>query len=202
MVSGMLDTQPDQLPDPRLRFAKQPSLSGVGPLGHSISLQWLAARGARLLGRLGGVVGRTLWFAPDLADSVRFGDRVSAEIRQLVDQAIDRNGIPAPPVEADPGDDPEPEPQRFTAPEVLDLDAAGVTTVIWATGFGADLSWVDLPWAGADGAPLHDGGRSPIDGLWYVGLPWMRTRKSALVVGAGDDAAAVVGELETWLRRR
>ena len=116
VVSGMMDMTPDRLPDPGMRYAPQPVVSGVGRYGHSLSLQWLAARGVRLLGRLVAVDGEQLRFAPDLAGSIRFADRGSAEFRQAIDQAIVARGIAAPASEPDPADEPEPDPDRFAAP--------------------------------------------------------------------------------------
>jgi putative flavoprotein involved in K+ transport len=198
-LTGMLDATPDRLPDPRLRLAKQPVVSGVGRRGHAVSLQWLAARGVRLLGRLVAVEGDRLRFAPDLPDSIRFGDRSSAEIRGAIDKAITERGIGAPAGELEPADLPEPDPDRFAAAGSLDLSRAGIGTVIWATGFGPDLSWVDLPIAGPFGMPAHEGGRSPVAGVWFMGIPWMRTRKSALILGADDDARVVADDLVAWL---
>lgn len=198
-VSGMLDVTPDRVPDRRMLSAKQPSLSGVGRYGHTISLQWLAGRGVQLLGRLVAIEGDRLRFAPDLADSIRFADRVSAEIRHSVDQAIEAAGWTAPAAEPDPADDPAADPDGFHVPETLDLAAAGIGSVIWATGFGPDLSFVELPIAGPGGGVAHQGGRSVVPGLWFLGIPWMRTRKSALILGADDDARAVVDDLAAWL---
>ena len=182
-----------------MRYAPQPVVSGVGRYGHSLSLQWLAARGVRLLGRLVAVDGDRLRFAPDLADSIRFADRGSAEFRQAIDQAIVTRGIAAPAPEPDPADEPEPDPDRFAAPGSLDLAAEGIGTVIWATGFRPDLSWVQLPIDGPDGLPAHDGGRSVVPGLWFVGIPWMRSRKSGVILGADEDAHAVVDDIVSWL---
>ena len=198
-MSGMLDATPEQLPDPRSRFAKQPSLSGVGRYGHSISLQWLAGLGVRLFGRLVAIEGTTIGFAADLADSIRFADRVSGEMRQMVDEAIERAGRPAPDAEPDHADTPVIDPDRYQSPASLDLAQEGVGTVIWATGFGADLSWAELPILGSDGTPDQRQGRSVVPGIWFLGIPWMRTRKSALILGADDDARAVVDDLVAWL---
>ena len=186
-------------PDPRMRDAKQPMVSGVGHHGHSVSLQWMAAQGVRLLGRLVAVDGDRIRFAPDLADSIRFGDRASAEVRQSIDRTIESRGLSAPDAEPDAADEPAADPDGFPAPETLDLTAAGISSVIWATGFGPDLAWVDLPISGPDGMPAHVGGRASIPGLWYTGIPWMRSRKSGVILGAADDARAVVDELVTWL---
>jgi len=198
-VSGFLDVRPDQLPDRRLLRARQPSLSGVGRYGHTISLQSLAGQGVQLLGRLVSIDGDVIHLAPDLPDSIRFADRVSAELQQMIDRAIERLGISVPEAEPDPADIPVVDADAFRGPETLDLAAAGIGTVIWATGFGPDLAYVDLPIQGPDGALDHVAGRSVVPGLWFLGMPWMRSRKSGVILGADEDARAIVAEVSAWL---
>ena len=197
--TGFLDVTPDQLPDRRMLLVRQPSVSGIGRYGHTISLQWLATQGVRLLGRLVAIDGRQLRFASDLPDSIRFADRVSAELKQMVDRAIEARAVTAPAPEPDAVDTPAADPDGFHAPETMDLTTEGIGTVIWATGFGPDLSWVDLPIRAPDGSLAHTGGRSEVPGVWFLGVPWQRTRKSALILGADDDARAVVEDLVAWL---
>lgn len=78
----------------------------------------------------------------------------------------------------------------------LDLAARGITTVIWATGYGWDYSWVDLPVVDGRGNPLQRRGVVPDrPGLYFVGLHWLHTRKSGLFLGVGDDAAHVASHI-------
>ena len=93
--------------------------------------------------------------------------------------------------------DPEPAVAKLPIPAIdeLDLRAAGVGTVLWANGFRPDHSWIEGVEPDAQGWPLHDAGGSPIPGLYFVGLHWLRKRKSSLFSGVGEDAEHVVSAL-------
>jgi putative flavoprotein involved in K+ transport len=75
-----------------------------------------------------------------------------------------------------------------TSPPELDLRAAGVTSLVWATGFRPDFSWIQLPALDAAGEPVHRRGVSPCAGLYFLGLPWLHKLKSSVLCGVGEDA--------------
>jgi putative flavoprotein involved in K+ transport len=77
----------------------------------------------------------------------------------------------------------------------LDVQAAGVTSVIWATGYKFDFGLVRLPILDGDGYPIQKRGITDYPGLYWVGLPWLHTAKSGLLFGVGDDAAAIVADI-------
>ena len=192
--SGWMAQRPEDLPDPAMMRAAQPLISGVGPRGHTLSLQGLARRGVTLLGHFESADGYRLRFAADLAQHVRFGDEIAVRIRQHVDDHIARRGIAAPPSEPDPADEPA-DPETFRSPTELDLADRGVRSVIFTTGFRADYSWLRLPVVRSDGSVMHEQGRAPVDGLWFVGLLWLRMRKSGIILGAMDDSAHVAAQV-------
>ena len=193
--TGWMDQRPSDLPDPAMRFWAQPQISGVGPLGHTVSLQSLAAGGVRLLGHLEGIDGTKARFAPDLPQHVEFADETARRMRQHIDEHVARSGIAAPPSDPDPADEPVADPSAFTAPLDLDLTASGVSAVIFSTGFTADFSWLRVPVVDERGTPIHAEGRSPVAGLWFLGFPWLRTRKSGIIWGAAEDSAATVDQV-------
>ena len=193
--TGWLDQRPADLPDPAMQYWAQPLLSGVGPLGHTVSLQSLAARGVRLLGHFDGADGSRLRFAADLPGHVTFGDEIARRMRQHVDEHIARRGIVAPPSDPDPADEAVADPSTFTTPSELDLAECGTTSVVFSTGFEADFSWLRLPVIDDRGAPIHTEGRSAVPGLWFLGFPWLRTRKSGIIWGASEDSAAIVDQV-------
>lgn len=198
--TGWGEQRPADLPDPAMQRAAQPLTSGTGALGHTLSLQSLAAHGVTLLGRFTGADGARVRFAADLPQHIAFGDEISRRMRQHVDDHIARAGIAAPPSDPDPADAPVPDPERFTAPTELDLFDRGIRTAIFSTGFSPDLSWLHLPVFDERGTPLHRGGRSPVDGLWFLGLIWLRKRKSGVIWGADEDSAEIVAEVAAYLR--
>jgi putative flavoprotein involved in K+ transport len=191
---GWFDQRPTDLADPAMVRRPQPQISGVGPRGHTVSLQALAARGVTLLGHLQGAVGTRLSFAPDLAEHIGSADEASRGFRDDVDEHIARWGIDAPPSDPDPADA-ACDPSVFDPPGEVDLDDRGITTVIFTTGFTSDLSWLRLPVVDERGVPIHQEGRSPVDGLWFLGWAWLRRRKSGIIWGAAEDSAHVVDQI-------
>lgn len=193
---GFLDVPLEELPDPALQFAAQPQVSGTRG-GHTVSLQSLARDGATLLGHAAGIEGRTLRLRKDLRENIAFADERAAMFRQAVDEFIEREGIDAPPADPDPNEPPLPDLGDSSEWATLDLDRHDVHTFVWCTGFEADWSWVDVDAFDDDGRPRHVGGASECRGLYFVGFPWLRKRKSGILHGVSEDAAHVVEHLAT-----
>lgn len=189
---GDFEVTPAELDDPSVLRVAQPQVSGLGRLGHTLSLQSLAADGVTLLGRLTDIDGHDLVFDDSLADNIRFADEKSAAVKRDVDAHIDFLGIDAPPAEVDAADRPWTDASETVSPARLDLRDARVSTLIWCTGFRPDFPWLHLPVLDADGRPRHRDGVSPVPGLYFLGVPWLRKRKSGLVCGVAEDAAVIV----------
>ena len=173
----------EQLPDPRVRFACNPHLSGHHG-GHETNLRRMASDGITLIGRVMAVDGERIGCAPDLPANLAFADAFFDErLRGAIDTFIERSGAEAGPDDREPFD--------FEPPEVvaLDLAAEGVDSVIWTTGYALDFSWIDLPILDAAGVPIQDRGVSPVPGLSFIGLPWLRDQASATLFGVARDAA-------------
>jgi putative flavoprotein involved in K+ transport len=197
---GYFDQQLSDLPDPAMRWWPQPNISGIGPGGRTLSLQSVRTQGGVLAGRVAGIEDGVVAFAPDLGTSLAMGDAISARTRHGIDALIAARGLDAPPPDADPADEPVARPDSVSAPDRLDLAAAGVGTVIWATGFGPDLSWIDITIATERGFPVQvDGQVAP--GLWFLGIPWMRRRRSGIILGADEDGAFVAERAAAWIAR-
>jgi putative flavoprotein involved in K+ transport len=182
--SGFLGQPVTSLPSPAARLGANPIATGHGG-GHDLSLRTLRAMGVRLVGHLLGAAGAEARFAPDLADSAAWGDARFQEIRREVLRVADERGLPRPEIV-------EPAPFDGSAPDRVSLDGFGA--VVFAGGFRPDFrSW--LPWTDAFddlGFPIQvDGASTVIDGLYFVGTHFLRTRKSSTLFGVGDDAAVV-----------
>ncbi len=200
--AGFMDLPVDRLPDPSLQFAPQPIISGVGRHGHTLSLQWLGRRGARLAGRLRAIDGGRLLFDDDLGANIRFGDEQSAMSNRLIAEGLAAAGLQAPPLlEDDAADAPHPDPEAVHGPARLDLVSAGISTVIWATGFRASLEWLPRDLLDDRGSVRHVEGVTQVPGLYALGLPWLRTRGSGIIYGVGRDAATVVDHVTAHLAR-
>jgi putative flavoprotein involved in K+ transport len=180
----------DQLPDPRARLMGNPHLSGHGG-GHDTNLRQFAAAGMTLIGRIEGVRGERLSLADDLRTNLGRADAFFDErFRESCDRFIERSGIDTPPDER--------VPFAFEPPALreLDLAAAGISTVIWTTGYRLDYGWLDLPILDDLGFPRQHRGVSEVPGLHFLGLLWQRNQLSATLMGSAIDAghlAAAMG---------
>jgi putative flavoprotein involved in K+ transport len=179
-----------QLPSPAARFACDPHLSGQNG-GHDINLRQFARNGIRLYGRVVSASGATVHFTDDLDERLAFADTAfDKEFRPLFDAYIAAAGIDAPPDDRPPYDTFAPE----TVTE-LNLDAAGVASVVWATGDKLDFGFVELPIFDEWGYPRHERGVTEHPGLYAVGLRWLHSEPSSVFAGVGADAAYIVDHM-------
>jgi putative flavoprotein involved in K+ transport len=188
--TGFLDQSVDALPDPRARLVANVLATGQGG-GHDLHLRTLQTMGVTLLGHFLGAEGRRARFAPDLAETVAWGDERHAQLMGLVHKLVAERGLP--PVEV-----PSPEPFDADAPEELDLTGFGA--VVFAAGFRPDhASWVQCPGTFDElGYPIHEDGASvTAEGLHFIGVHFLRKRKSSVFLGIGEDAAIVAGRVAT-----
>jgi putative flavoprotein involved in K+ transport len=162
--------------------------------GHTLDFRQLAAQGVRLLGHLRAAHDDWLDFAPDLAASLAHGDAAYAGFLDLVDAHVERNGLNVPKEPSARTNSPDPcdfiEPLR-----ALSLRAAGIGSTIWATGYGFDLSWIDVPVLDARGQPLHRHGITDVPGMYFIGLQWLSKMTSSFLSGVGDDAARLADHI-------
>jgi putative flavoprotein involved in K+ transport len=182
--TGFLDAHVSTLPDPRARLFANLLATGQGG-GHDLHLRTLRAMGVTLLGHLVGADGRRARFAPDLAETVAWGDERHVQFMDLVRKVVAERGMA-------PIDIPPPEP--FDARTREELDLTGFGAVIFAAGFRPDhASWVHCAGAFDElGYPIHeDGASTTADGLHFIGVHFLRKRKSSIFLGIGEDAAVV-----------
>ena len=192
--TGFLDAHVSTLPDPRARLAANVLATGHGG-GHDLHLRTLRAMGVTLLGHLLGAEGRRARFAPDLAATVAWSDERHVEFMELVRRLAAERGL-APVAIA------RPEPFDADAPE--ELDVTGFAAVVCASGFRPDhASWVHCQGAFDElGYPVHEDGASvAADGLHFIGVHFLRKRKSSIFLGIGEDAAIVAERVATRAAR-
>lgn len=154
--------------------------------GRDIDLRKFALEGMTLHGRLKDIQNGQLEFADDLAKNLDNADRVYNGICGLIDDYIARSNIDAP---SSPHYQPVWQPQQTVA--TLDPAKAGISTIIWTTGFRSDWSWVELPIFDGAGYPTHRRGVTSMAGVYVLGLPWLYTWGSGRFVGVGRDAEFV-----------
>jgi putative flavoprotein involved in K+ transport len=180
---GSLRRTVDSLDDPGVT-ANAPSVVLAGG-SEDLDLHRLARNGVRPLGRLRGSRDGRLRFGDDLVSKLAAADANVARFRSLVDEYVDRHGLDVP--AADDGFPSEPSWAK-AVPGELDLAAAGVRSVIWATGFRRDYSWIEAPVFDRAGEPVQRRGVTAAAGLMFVGLRWMYRRNSNFIDGVGADA--------------
>ena len=164
--------------------------------GNTVDFRVLAARGIALVGRTTSFGDGTLRFAPDLGDNIANGDANYLALLDQADAHIARNGLDLP-------EEPEarvlgPGPDCVTDPLLeLDLATAGVTSIIWATGFTVDYSWLQVNAFDEDGRPKHRRGVSSEPGVYFLGLPWLSRRGSSFIWGVWHDAKYLADHIAT-----
>ena len=167
--------------------------------GRDIDLRAFARSGMRLYGRLTGVAGTgagaVAGFGDDLEANLDHADAVAESIKDAIDAYIEASGISAP---AEARYAPVWRPQSQS--RELDLQAAGVTTVIWATGFSRDHRWIEVPVFDGRGYPMHRRGVTSCPGLYFLGLPWQHTWGSGRFEAVGRDAAFLADHIDASRR--
>jgi putative flavoprotein involved in K+ transport len=154
--------------------------------GHDIDLRVFATEGMELYGRLRAVDGSTMRFGDELAANLDGADAVAESIKDTIDRWIEANDVDAP-AEARRAPVWQPPP----GPRQLDLVAEGVGSVIWCTGFRPEYGWIELPVFDDNGRPRHTRGVTEVDGVYFLGLPWLNTWGSARFSGIAADAEHV-----------
>ncbi|CAN7718667.1 MSMEG_0569 family flavin-dependent oxidoreductase [Caballeronia sp. LjRoot34] len=155
--------------------------------GRDIDLRKFASEGMELYGRLQDLQDGVLHFAPNLTENLDSADKTFNGINAGIDLYIEKNGIDAP-----PGSRYEPVWSPTEERTTLDLQASGISSIVWCIGFTPDFSWLDAPIFNGRGYPAHTRGLTPLDGLYFVGLPWLHTWGSGRFSGVARDAAHVV----------
>lgn len=190
LETGFADRTVDQLPSPKAKFAGNPHVSGRDG-GHTLNLHRFASDGVRLLGRAKDVRRNDMLFFEDLYENLEAIDAFEQEMTAGVDRYIEESGLQAPSEEL---------PRLRSGYDTklhsrVDLAAEDIRTVIWATGYGFDFSWIQHPVFDGDGYPMQHRGVTDVVGLYFVGMHWLYTITSGNFVGVGDDAAHIVSHI-------
>ena len=191
---GVLDERYDEIEDlVRARNLPSSQLLGRSELPF-LDLNYLAGRGARIAGRLMAVSGDAAQFSGSLRNVCDLADLKMNRLLRTIDEAIGADPDVAPPEHFDPtGISDQP---LLT----LDFKKENINTVIWATGFRPDYRWLKAPVLDRKGQLVHQGGVVSAPGLYVLGLPMMRTRKSSFLFGIEDDAREITDHLAHFLQ--
>ena len=171
------------------------SVSGADG-GHTVDFRALAEQGMMLLGLTRTYNEGVLTFAPDLGDNLANGDANYLSVLDEADAYIARNGLDLP-EDAD-ARMVRPDPACVTDPILeLNLAEAGITSIVWATGFAVDYSWLKVAVFDEAGRPLHKRGVTTEPGIYFLGLPWQSRRGSSFIWGVWHDAKFLADHITT-----
>jgi putative flavoprotein involved in K+ transport len=162
--------------------------------GRDIDLRRFALEGMQLYGHLADIQAGRATFRPDLTANLDRADASAASIKAAIDRHIEAKGVSAP---TEPAYVPPWAPA--SEPESLDLRAAGITSVIWSIGYRADFRWIEIPVFDGSGYPGHRRGVTPVEGLYFIGLPWLYTWGSGRFSGVGRDAGHIAERIAALL---
>lgn len=187
---GMFDTQVQTLKSPAEKFHPHSQISGKNG-GESLNLHQFSRDGVVLLGHVRDAREGRLIIAQDVKDTLAKVDQFEVDALNRVDDYVARAGLSVP---------------SETIPQLrygydqdviteLDLKTSGISTVLWATGYNFDFSLVKLPIVDEDGYPIQKRGVTDYQGLYFLGMPWLHTRRSGILFGVGDDAAYLAAHI-------
>jgi putative flavoprotein involved in K+ transport len=194
---GLMDERYDEVDD-IVRVRRLPSLQIVGtPARTTLDLNALTSIGVRLVGRFAGISDGRAQFSGSLRNVCALADLKLGRLLDQIDEWATEQGLDG---ELEPAWRPPPTNVEDAPPLGLDLTGGEIRSIVWATGFRPDYAWLDVPVLDRKGLIRHDGG-VVIDapGMYLMGMPFLRRRKSTLIDGAGDDAEDLSGHLATYL---
>ena len=197
--AGVLGERYDKVDD-IMRARRVPSMQLAGsPERATFDLNALTGIGVKLVGRLAGIRDGRAQFSGSLRNKCDLADLKLQRLLDTIDEWAAANGL----------DDATEPPHRFEPTVVaepptlgLDLASGAIKTIIWATGFRPDYSWLDVDVLDGKGMIRHDGGVVDSPGMYLIGVPFLRRRKSSFIDGAREDAHDLSAELATFLDRQ
>jgi putative flavoprotein involved in K+ transport len=198
-VAGVLGERYDEVDD-IVRARHVPSMQLAGsPERATFDLNALTGVGVQLVGRFAGIRDGRAQFSGSLRNKCELADLKLGRLLNLLDEWATANGL----------DDETSPPHRFeptvvSNPPVLGLDLTNgeIQTILWATGFRPDYSWLDVDVLDNKGMVRHDGGVVDSPGMYLIGAPFLRRRKSSFIDGAREDAEDLIVELAAFLDRQ
>jgi putative flavoprotein involved in K+ transport len=181
-AAGVLDERYDEVDD-LVRARNLPSMQLVGSPGRTVDLNALSSAGVRLVGRLAGIENGVAQFSGSLDNVCALADLKLGRLLDTIDTWAGGRGERFAPTELP------------TTPLTLDLRSGEIATIVWGTGYRPDLSWLNVPVLDRRRRVVHDGGVTAFPGLYVIGLPFLRRRKSSLIDGAANDATELTMHL-------
>jgi putative flavoprotein involved in K+ transport len=196
-AAGVLDERYDEIEDIN-RARKLPSLQLAGTANRTtLDLNALAGIGVKLIGRLAGINDGKAQFSGSLRNQCALSDLKMGRLLDTIDEWASENGLDS---EVEPAHRLDPTAIDDAPPLGMNLNNGEIKTILWATGYYPDYSWLNLPVFDRKGRIRHDGGIvTEVPGMYLMGIQFLRRRKSALMDGVGDDAQDLSAHLSDYL---
>lgn len=194
----LYDIKAEEIGDPGILELRPPQVSGTGSGRESMSLQSLSKNGAVILGKMRKAENTRVFFQEDAVQHIKFADEFSLKIKKLIDDHITENNLSAPPAHYDEADIPDVGASCASNITSFDLKDNNINTIIWSTGFDHDHSYIKLPVFDDKGKLIHKDGIPGFPGIYFLGYPWLRTRKSPILFGIIEDVKFVVDKLYNY----
>jgi putative flavoprotein involved in K+ transport len=198
-ATGIFDERYDEI-DNIARARSLPSMQLVGSDDRrTVDLNSLTDIGVRLVGRLAGIKDGKAQFAGSLHNMCALSDLKMHRLLDTIDAWAANHGCDN---EVDPPQRFEPTRVAASPPLSLDLQNGAIRTIVWATGYRPDYAWLDVPIFDHRGRVRHDGGVVESPGMYMIGMPVLRCRRSSFIDGAGNDARYLSAHLASYLDSR
>ena len=194
------DVKAEDVEDPKTLEARAPQVSGTGSGKDTVSLQSLAKKGATILGKMDNADGNNISFQSNAADHIKFADEFSDKMKKMIDDFIIQNQLDAPPPHYDEADISDIDASCASSITSLNLQENNINSVIWCTGFNVDFSYIKLAVFDGKGKLEHKDGVSTVPGLYFLGYPWLRSRKSVILFGIPEDVEFIVDRVYKYFK--
>ena len=194
------DMKAEDVNDPVMLRMKPPQITGTGGSKYTISLQALAKKGVVILGRTDRVDKKNIFFQSNAPMHIKFADGFSIKVKEMIDGFIKQNQIRAELPEPDEADKPDENADCASSVNSLNFEINDLRSIIWSTGFHGDFSYIRLPVFDEEGNLKQKDTVSVIPGLYFLGLPWLRNRKSVVLVGIKEDAEFVADKINNIIK--
>jgi len=192
------DMKAEDITEPAMLNMKPPQITGTGGSRYTISLQTLAKKGGVLLGKTDHADEKNIFFQPNAAMHIKFADGFSMKVKEMIDGFIVQSKLNAEPPIIDEADRPDENAVCASAITSLNFEKDNIKSIIWCTGFKGDFSYIKLPVFDEEGNVRQKDGEAVIPGLYFLGLPWLRNRKSVILYGTKQDAEFIVDKIHTY----
>ncbi len=194
-IIGYYDVRISELTDKSIIHNSQPQITSSGAKGRTLSLQALDKINVSIIGSIENINDTTIEIKNNVAENIKYADEVSNNIKKLIDKFITQNNIKELQNEIDVFDEPDEGFRCANTIGSLNLVKENITNIIWATGYKPNFEFIKLPIFNADNNIKQLQGLTDIQGLYFLGIPWLIKRKSGIILGIKEDAEFILDQL-------